>query len=108
MGRVGRNSLPSNNRDEAREALLDCLLVLVEHADELSMKNSTLILDIAADMVFAEIEDRAVPLRTLTRILKLAEAAGSAVGKSHPPEFSSSRMTLEDEAEHSEAHRKSA
>ena len=78
----------------AREALLDCLLVMVEASEAIGLKNSTLMLDIVADVIFAEVDCRKIPIRTLGAIIRVAEAANSAIAESHPPKFVSTRSIL--------------
>ena len=76
---------------EASEAVLDCLLVVLEVADEIGLRNTTVLLDAVADVAFAEVKGRSVPTRSIGSILLLAEEANRALAKTDPPQFSSSR-----------------
>ena len=78
----------------AREALLDCLLVMVEASEVIGLKNSTLMLDIVADITFSEVDCRKIPIGTLGAIMRVAEAANSAISESNPPRFVSTRSVL--------------
>ena len=72
-------------------ALLDCLLVLLEVSDDLGLKNSTLALEIAADVAFAEVERRPIPKDSLLGAIRLGEAAKAIFEKENSPKFVSSR-----------------
>lgn len=48
-------------RDAAKEALIDCLLVLAESAEILKLKRTAEYVDMASDMAASEIEQRLAP-----------------------------------------------
>ena len=75
----------TTSKRNASEALLDCLLVLLEASDEIGLKNTTFVLDIVADVAFAEVAHRAVPKKTHGAILRLAEIANEVIADSDPP-----------------------
>ena len=89
-----RGNSPPPIKVLAKGALLDCLLVLLEAADELDMHNTFVMLDIVSDIAFSEVEREPLPTRTLLAILRLAEIANGAVQKAKPPVFSTSRLAL--------------
>ncbi len=89
-----RGNSESPSKGLARGALLDCLLVLLEAADELDMRNTLVTLDIVSDLAFSEVECEPVPKRTLLAILRLAEIANGVVQNSNPPVFCTRRLAL--------------
>ena len=84
----------STSARDAQDALVDCLLVQFEVADELKLRNTTSVLDIVVDVAMSEVQGQPVPIRTLMSILQLAEAANEAVQKTVPPTFTSRRSVL--------------
>ena len=70
------------------EAILDCLLFLLEASDELGPKNSTFLLDVVADVMFAEVDNKPVPKKSLRTIIQIATTAKEALRKSDPSVFS--------------------
>ena len=66
-------------QDEGRKALLDCVLELAEAAESLNLRNSTIVLDLVADVIFEEVENRAIPRETLAGFVKLGKSAESAI-----------------------------
>ncbi len=84
----------TSSKGKASEALLDCILILVEAADEIGLSNTTVVLDIVADVAFAEVKQRLVPARTLGAIMRLSETANEVIAESDPPKFSTTRNLL--------------
>lgn len=84
----------ASTRLQASEALLDCLLVVLEAADEIGLRNTAIVIDAVADVAFAEVEGRAVPLRSIFSILRMAEEANRALAALDPPQFFSNRAQL--------------
>ena len=78
--------------EDARGAVLDHLLFLLEEADALEMTNTVVVLDILADIVDAEVERHPISTRSLMRILKLAENANFVIDRRCPPKFLSRRV----------------
>ena len=92
--KVVRGEFTAPTDEPAKEAVLDCLIVLLEAADELKMRNTAALLDVVADIAFSEYERTQVPTRSLIAILKIAESANAALPFTNPPIFASSRNSL--------------
>ena len=108
LERAVLTSVDARSKRNASEALLDCLLVILEAADEIGLSNTTFVLDICADVAFSEVKGRAVPAKTLGAILQVSEVANEAISKLDPPFFASRRRVIEPSAAESFNAEKSA
>ena len=76
--------------EKAKEALIDCLLIALEAAEELKMNKTAAFLDLASDFAFAEVQNRPLPKSLLAR---LVQSVVDEKPKSADPMMSTRRQT---------------
>ena len=88
---VLRKPRPPHEDHIAREAIIDCLLIILEAADELGLQRTAEHLDVSTD--FALSESRLLASPTLAQILRstLESAAIEGGSSSNEPTFKSHR-----------------
>ena len=69
---VLRKSRLPHEDEKAREALIDCLLIMLEAADDLGLQKTAEYLDLAADFALSEVQSRRLSKSALTQFLRLS------------------------------------
>ena len=80
--------------EKAKEALIDCLLITLEAADDLGLQRTADYLDIATNIALAEVHSRRLSKPALTQVLRstLEKAATNFGGVTQRPVFRSRRV----------------